>query len=145
MAPRPNRFGEVLLSDEAPYRGFLDGAQFVFTGTERWNALGLGTTAVFATSLVCNTKRSGRFSVGGREFLLRRVASAETPSPEWFAVDIFENAEQTAVAPEDLAGALEAALRERRFDRAPLASMSMRYGSRRTQLQVRKAFEATVR
>jgi hypothetical protein len=38
---------------------------------------------------------------------------------------------------------LEAALREGKFDRAQLASMSKRFGSRRTQAFVRKALETT--
>jgi hypothetical protein len=132
-------------TDEALLRAFLDGGPFVFTGPERWNALSLGTTAVFATPLVYNTKRSGRFTFGGRQFLLRRVAFPESPSPEWFAVDLFENAEQAAAAPEELRNALEAALREGRFDRAELTSMSARFGSRRTQALVREALEATAR
>ena len=40
-------------------RTFLDGGPFVFTGAERWNALGLVSTAAFAAPLVYNTKRSG--------------------------------------------------------------------------------------
>jgi hypothetical protein len=47
-----------------------------------------------------NTKRSERFSFGGRQFLLRRVAFPDSPSPEWFVVDLFENAEQAAAARE---------------------------------------------
>jgi hypothetical protein len=54
-------------------RAFLDGGPFVFTSPERWNALGLGSTAVFAAPLVYNTKRSGAFELGGRRFVLRRV------------------------------------------------------------------------
>ena len=144
-APRRSRFGVVPPTDEALLRAFLDGGPFVFTGPERWNALGLGTTAVFTTPLVYNTKRSGLFVFGGRQFLLRRVAFPETPSPEWFVVDLFENAEQAAAAPEELRGALEAALRTGKFDREQLASMSMRYGSRRTQALLSKALEAAAR
>lgn len=144
-APRRSRFGEVPPTDEALLRAFLDGEPFVFTGPERWNALGLGTTAAFATPLVYNTKRSGRFTFGSRQFLLRRVAFPETPSPEWFVVDLFENAEQAAAAREDLRGALEAALRAGKFDRDRLASMSTRYGSRRTQALVKAALGASAR
>jgi hypothetical protein len=142
-APRRSRFGVVPPTDEALLRAFLDGGPFVFTGPERWNALGLGTTAVFATPLVYNTKRSGLFVFGGRQFLLRRVAFPEMPSAEWFVVDLFENAEQAAAAPEDLKGALEAALRAGKFDRNQLASMSTRYGSRRTQSLVSAALEGS--
>jgi hypothetical protein len=144
-APRRSRFGPVPPTDEALLHAFLDRGPFVFTGPERWNALGLGTTAVFATPLVYNTKRSGLFVFGERQFLLRRVAFPETPSPEWFVVDLFENAEQAAAAPEELRGALEAALRAGKFDRDQLASMSTRYGSRRTQSLVNAALEGSAR
>jgi len=142
-APRRSRFGAAPPTDEALLRAFLDGGPLVFTGPERWNALGLGTTAVFATPLVYNTKRSGLFTFGGRQFLLRRVAFPEAPSPEWFVVDLFENAEQAATAPEKLRVALEAALRAKKFDRDRLASTSRRYGSRRTQALVSAALEAS--
>ncbi|MFT4570737.1 MAG: hypothetical protein ACI8TX_002515 [Hyphomicrobiaceae bacterium] len=144
-APRRSRFGAVPPTDEALLRAFLDDEPFVFTGPERWNALGLGTTAVFAMPLVYNTKRSGRFTFGGRQFLLRRVAFPKTPAPEWFVVDLFENAEQAATAREDLRGALEASLRAGKFDRDQLTSMSTRYGSRRTQAFVKSALEASMR
>ncbi|MBK9965237.1 MAG: hypothetical protein IPP07_10205 [Holophagales bacterium] len=144
-APGRSRFGEVPPTDEALLRAFLDGEPFVFTGPERWNALGLGTTAVFATPLVYNTKRSGRFTFGSRQFLLRRVAFPEKPTPEWFVVDLFENAEQAAASPEELRDTLEAALRAGRFDRDQLASMATRYGSRRTQALVKAALGASAR
>jgi hypothetical protein len=142
-APKSSRFGQVPPTDEALLSGFLDGAPFVFTGPERWNALGLGTTAVFATPLVYNTKRSGTFSFGGRRFLLRRVAFPKVPSPEWYVIDLFENAEQAAAAPAELALALVKALRASRFDRAQLAALSAQYGSRRTQALVNAALEET--
>ena len=43
--PKQSRFGPVPPLDEEIMRAFLDGGAFVFTGPERWNALGLGTTA----------------------------------------------------------------------------------------------------
>jgi hypothetical protein len=73
------------------------------------------------------------------------VAFPEAPPPEWFVVDLFENAEQAAAAREDLRGALEAALRAGKFDRDQLASMSTRYGSRRTQALVKAALGAPLR
>ncbi len=142
-APKAGRFGQVPPTDEALLRAFLDGAPFVFTGPERWNALGLGTTAVFATPLVYNTKRSGPFSFGGRRFLLRRVAFPPVPTPEWYVIDLFENAEQAAAAPAELGVALEAALRAGRFDRTQLAASASQFGSRRTQALVSGALEAT--
>lgn len=136
-APKRSRFGEVPPTDEALMRAFLDGGPFVFTGPERWNALGLGTTAVFARPLVYNKKRSGLFNLGGRKFLLRRVAFPEVPQPEWFIIDLFENAEKAAASRDELVTSLTAALRTGKFDRARLLDMSRRYGSRHTQALVR--------
>ena len=90
--PRRGRFGDVPPTDEEVMRAFLDGGRFVFTGPERWNALGLGSTAMFATPLVYNTKRSGTFELGGRRYVLRRVAFPDRPTAEWFVIDLFENA-----------------------------------------------------
>jgi hypothetical protein len=125
-------------------RAFLDGGPFVFTGPDRWNALGLGTTAVFARPLVYNTKRSGHFIFGGREFLLRRVAFPEVQPPEWFVVDLLENADHAAASREELTISLTAALRAGKFARDELLEMSKRYGSRRTQALVRSALDASV-
>ena len=60
-APRKSRFGDVPPSDEALLDAFLDGTPYVVTGPHRWNALGLGSTALFARPLVYNTKRTGTF------------------------------------------------------------------------------------
>jgi hypothetical protein len=131
--PRPSRFGPVPPRDEEIMRAFLEGAPFVFTGPERWNALGLGTTAVFAVPLVYNTKRSGTFTFGNRRFVLRRVAFPEGPPVEWFVVDLFEHADQAAASPTDLALALERALAQGLFERARLLELARRFGSRATQ------------
>ena len=137
--PRQSRFGPVPPRDEEIMRAFLEGAPFVFTGPERWNALGLGTTAVFALALVYNTKRSGAFTFGNRRFLLRRVAFPENPPVEWFVVDLLEHAAEAAAAPEDIARALGHALASGRFDRDHLNEMAERYGSRATRALVRGA------
>jgi hypothetical protein len=139
--PQRSRFGLVPPSDEALMRAFLDGAPFVFTGPERWNALGLGTTAVFAHPLVYNTKRSGQFVFGRREFSLRRVTFPESPPTEWFVIDLFENAGQAASSADELASSLTKALSRGNFDRANLLEMAHRYGSRRVQGLVHRALE----
>ncbi len=141
--PRPSRFGPVPPRDEEIMRAFLDGGPFVFTGPERWNALCLGTTAVFAVPLVYNTKRSGTFTFGNRRFVLRRVAFPESPPAEWFVVDLFEHADQAAASPTDLAQALEHALAQGRFDRDRLLELARRYGSRATQSQIAGALAAS--
>ena len=133
------RFGVVAPTDEQVMRAFL-GGPFVLTGPERWNALGLGTSAAFAVQLVYNTKRSGEFPLGGRRFLLRRVAFPKDPSPEWFVVDLLQHAEQAAADRDELEAALAGAVRRRRFDPERLRTMAGEYGSRDTQKRVASAF-----
>jgi hypothetical protein len=115
--PKRGRFGIVPPGDEEMLRAFLDNTPFVLTGPDRWNALGLGTTAVFAEPLVYNKKRSGRFVLGGRAFQLRRVAFPETPTPEWYAVDLLDHADQAGAARSDIVNALARALAVGRLDR----------------------------
>ncbi len=115
--------------DEELLRAFLDDTPFVLTGPDRWNALGLGTTAVFAETLVYNHKRSGRFVLGGRAFQLRRVAFPDTPVPEWYAVDLLQHADQVGAARSDIANALARALAVGRFDGDRLRAMAARYAT----------------
>lgn len=137
--PKQSRFGPVPPLDEEIMRAFLDGGPFVFTGPERWNALGLGTTAVFAVPLVYNTKRSGTFTFGKRRFVLRRVAFPENPPTEWFVVDLLEHADQAAASPDDVADVLTRALAHGKFERDRLREMAKRYGSRATIARVERA------
>jgi len=140
--PRRSRFGPVPPRDEDIMRAFLDGGSFVFTGPERWNALGLGTTANFALPLVYNTKRSGTFTFGNRSFVLRRVAFPENPPAEWFVIDLLEHADQAAASPTDVADALVSAVAVGRFDRERLREFAQRYASRATQALVARAVQA---
>jgi len=140
--PRRSRFGVVPPGDEELMRAFLGGSPFVFTGPDRWNALGLGSTAVFAAPLVYNTKRSGTFELGGRRFLLRRVAFPRNPPREWFVVDLLEHAEGAGASRPDLAAALGRAVARRAFDRVRLHAMAREYGTLATQALVESALAA---
>ncbi len=140
--PKRGRFGAVPPSDEELMRAFLGDAPFVFTGPDRWNSLGLGTTAVFATPLVYNTKRSGTFDLGGRHFVLRRVAFPETPPPEWFGIDLLEHADQAGASRADLAAALARAVARGALDRERLTEMARRYSRRATQALMESALRA---
>jgi len=120
-------------------RGFLDGSPFVFTGPDRWNSLGLGTTGLFSAPLVYNAKRSGTFDFAGRRFVLRRVAFPEKPTPEWLVVDLFENAKTAGTSPEMLADLLQRARARGAFDPERLRDAARRLGSRRTQGLVERA------
>jgi hypothetical protein len=137
--PKRGRFGVVPPSDDAILRAFLDDTPFVLTGPDRWNALGLGSTAVFAMPLVYNTKRSGVFELGGRKFMLRRVAFPEAAPAEWFVVDLIEHADQVGASRSDLTKSLARALASGRFDRARLRAMADRYARRATRALIESA------
>jgi hypothetical protein len=141
LHPRMSRFGAVPPSDDEVMRAFLEDAPFQFTGPDQWNALGLGTTAVFPTRLVYNTKRSGEFDLGGRKFLLRRVAFPKHPHPEWFVIDLLEHHEMAGVSLDTVKEALVRALEARRFDADELRAAARGYGSRSTQSLVEEAAE----
>lgn len=137
--PKRSRFGAVPPTDEEVMRAFLKGAPFVLTGPEYWNALGLGTSAMFAAQLVYNTKQSGEFWLSGRRFLLRREAFPSNPPPEWFVVDLFQHAEQAAADRTELTHALGFALRQVRFNADRLRAMAKEYGSLDTQRRIAAA------
>jgi hypothetical protein len=126
-------------------RSFLDGSPFVFTGPERWNALGLGTTAVHALPLVYNTRRSGLFKLGNRTFRLRRVAFPQPTPAEWFVVDLFEHASEAASSVTDLAAALTRKLRGGAFDPETLGMMARQFGTRTTNALITDAIASSGR
>jgi hypothetical protein len=139
--PKQGRFGRVPPADTEIMRAFLEDSPFVFTGPERWNALGLGSTAVFASTLVYNTKRSGLFELGGRRFELRRVAFPPAPSPEWFVVDLFENAERVGASPDAMAKTLVRVMRRGGLDARRLGEMADRFGKLSTRLLIHDAIQ----
>ncbi len=133
LKPKRGRFGEVPASDEKLMRGFLEDAPFVFTGSEYWNSLGLGSTSMSPVKLVYNTKRSGTFTFGSRRFWLRRMNFPRTPTPEWYVVDLLDHSEQVGVARSTLIQNLREALAQGRFAPKQLRAAGRRYGSKATQ------------
>lgn len=140
---KQSRFGAVPPSDEELMRAFLDGSPYVFTGSDRWNALGLGTTGVSASPFVYNTKRSGTFHFGGRRFVLRRVAFPENPPPEWFVVDLLEHAEQAGASRNELSASLAKALARGAYSQEQLLEMAKRYATKATQALVASSASAS--
>lgn len=132
-APRQSRFGTVPPTTSALLDAFLDHTPWLLSGPPKWNALGLGATALFATPLIYNTKRTGTFELGGRTFMLRRVRFPREPSPEWYVVDLLMNATQAGVARSELAAALRRSVRAGAFDRGLLSEMADQYGTRDVQ------------
>lgn len=138
-APIPSKFGPAPAADEELLRAFLRDEPFVVTGPPRWNALGLGSTAMFAMTLVYNTRRTGELVLGGRRFLLRRVYFPKNPTPEWFVVDLLQHHDMAGVALSELRERLVATLRLGRWDRERLREMAETYGTKATLALVEDA------
>ena len=123
-------------------RAFLDGAPFVFTGPEQWNALGLGTTAVFATPLVYNGRRSG--NVQSRRAALRPPPRRLPGPPDARVVCRRPSRERRGRG--GIPGMIWAMRwrghwRGDALDRQSLHEAARRYGTRRTQDVVERAVE----
>jgi hypothetical protein len=144
-APVKSRFGAVPPSDEALLDAFFDGSPWTLTGPPRWNALGLGSTQLFARPLVYNTKRTGTVRIGRRTFELRRVSFPAEPNAEWYVVDLLRNAESVGLTQEKLATRLRAGLEEGRFSANALAEMAARFGRRTEQDLVRHVTQSAAR
>jgi len=138
-APVPTRFGPAHASSEELLRVFLSGEPFLVTGPPLWNALGLGSTAMFAVTLVYNTRRTGEFVLDGRRFLLRRVSFPKDPTPEWFVTDLLQHHDMAGAALSDLREGLVATLRLGRWDRERLREMAETYGTKATLALVEDA------
>ena len=130
--PIASRFGPAPVPDEVMLRALLRGDPFLISGPPCWNALGLGSTAMFAVTLVSNTRRTGEVVLGGRRFLFRRTRFPKRPSPEWFVVDLIEHHGMVGVGLSDLQPPLVASLRAGRWNLRKLRALAKTYGTRTT-------------
>lgn len=140
--PEASKFGEVPPSKEELMRGYLKGRPFVFSGPEQWNSLGLGSSAMFTAQLVYNHVRSGEVVLGGRRFILRRVAFPENPPPEYFAVDLLKNHRKAGVSRAVVRTKLSNAIAKGRLKRSILRREARRFGTRTVQECVEEAIAA---
>lgn len=138
-APLTSRFGEAPVLDHELLRAFLGDGPFVITGPPCWNALGLGSTAMFAATLVYNTQHTGEFVLDRRHFLLRCIRFPEQPTPEWFVVDLLHNHDMAGISLGELQSGLVATLREGRWDTTRLREMADAFGSEATRALVQEA------
>lgn len=145
-APVASRFGQAPPSEEEILRGFLGSSPFVITGPPRWNALGLGATAMFAATLAYNQRRTGEFTFDGRRFLLRRVYFPERPTAEWFVIDLLQHHDMAGASLTEIEDRLVVSLREGRWEHERLRAMAEQYGTKATlelvERSLRKAGEA---
>jgi len=137
-APIKSRFGDVPPSNEALLDAYFDGTPWVETGPPKWNALGLGSTALFARTLVYNTKRTGTVKIGKRTFELRRVGFPMDPPAEWYVIDLLRHADSVGLDRADVEARFERAVEAGWFSAKVLTEMAARFGRRVEQDVVRR-------
>lgn len=128
-------------NDEELVRAYLSGARFQITGSAYWNTLGLGATAMFATTLIYTDKRGGEVTLCGRPFLFMSVPFPWRIRAEWFVVDLIEHHHMAGVPLSVMREHLVVRLRQRRFRADTLRAMAARFGSKTTQELVRGCIE----
>jgi len=138
-----SRFGPAPPDRRELLRAFLGGDAFIITGPPVWNALGLGSTQMFAHPLVYNRKRSGLFNLGGRTFDLRRVQFPDHPCLEWFVVDFLENLASVCMDRSETERVLATRIAEGAFNPGRLIDMAATCGTKATQAMVRRALGAS--
>lgn len=139
--PKTSRFGTVPPDLQTLLAAFLEGSPFVVTGPPAWNTLGLGSTAMWAQSLVYNTKRTGNFMLGNQPVRFRRVRFPEQPTPEWFAVDLLESLGSAGLSLEELRPRLVEALQGGRLDPVRLRAMAAEYSTAPHRAFLERAME----
>lgn len=138
-APLPTRFGPAPPDETEILRAFFAGNPFLVSGPPKWNALGLGATAMFATTLIYNTRRTGNLILDGRRYLLRRVLFPENASPEYFVVDLLQQHNMAGMSLPELEHGLVATLNDDRWNENTLIDMAKTYGSKSTLALVERA------
>lgn len=144
LCPRQSRFGPVPPAPEELMRAFLGEERFVLTGPAYWNALGLGSTAMFARPLVYNMKRTGEFKLGGQTYILRRISFPRKPLPEWYVVDLVQHHVEAGVTLDQVERKLTRAVLAGVFDMDALGRMATKYGSHQSRSLVDRAIDAAV-
>lgn len=142
-APLPTRFGPAPPDETEILRAFFAGSPFLVSGPAKWNALGLGATAMFVTTLVYNTRRTGEFILDGRRYLLRRVLFPENAPPEYFVVDLLQQHDMAGIALSELEHGLVATLSDYRWNKDILIDMAKLYGNKATLALVERAIQST--
>ena len=140
--PEKSKFGSVPPNSEELMRGYLNRGRFIFSGPRQWNALGLGSTALFASQLVYNDVRTGEVELGGRRFTLRRVAFPNSPTAEYYAVDLIKNHRKAGISLRRIEEKLGRAIARRRFEPTRLRQIAKRYGTRSAETVVENAIVA---
>ena len=143
-APKSSRFGALPPDEHRLIHAFLRDDLFLLLSPSQYNAVGVGTTQLYNTTVVYNHKRHGRFTLGRREFDFRiKPRFPRVLSREFLFVDLLNNLGTLA---EDLESVLARAEQQvKTFDSTKLARAAHAYGSVSTRRRLSAWLQAKVR
>lgn len=125
--PQKTAFGTAPADDKTLVRAFLKDSRFLLTSPNAYNALGVGTTQLYNSTLVYNHKRHGRFELGGRVFDFRmKPHFPATVTPEFLLVDLVNNLKELAEDHDELIGRVQE--KAAAMDAGALSSAVRQYG-----------------
>ena len=136
-APKQSNFGPLPPTDEQVVRGFLRDKDFLVFSPSSYNAVGLGTTQLYNSTLVYNHKRHGVFKLGNRQFNFRvKPRFPKKLTSEFLYVDLLNNLGELA---EDRDAVLsQARTKLMSFNQARLQQALDSYGNMATRKRVRE-------
>ncbi len=138
--PRITTFGTVPADDKTLVRAFLKDNRFLLTSPNAYNALGVGTTQLYNTTVVYNHKRHGRFDLGGRVFDFRtKPHFPSSLTPEFLLVDLVNNLKSLSEDREKVLGKVKKAAAS--MDSHALSRAVRQYGG----VAARKFFAMTTK
>ena len=141
-APKVTRWGAIPPTAESVLSAWLQGKQgkdWVYSGSIKWNTLGLGATAVHAEQWVYNRQRSGSIELAGHHFLMRKIPFPRNPTLEWYVVDLLNHAQFAAQSFDVLVDQLADALVVGEFDHHVLIQRATQYGRKATRAGIAAA------
>lgn len=135
-APKPSNFGPLPPADDQVIKGFLRDKEFLVFSPSSYNAVGLGTTQLYNSTMVYNHKRHGIFRLGKRQFDFRvKPRFPKKLTTEFLYVDLLNNLDELA---EDRDSVLnQARMKLPSFDSARLQNALDSYGNMATRKRVR--------
>ena len=96
-APKQSSFGPLPPADDQVVSGFLRDKVFLVFSPSAYNAVGLGTTQLYNSTVVYNHKRHGVFKLGNRQFDFRvKPRFPKKLTPEFLYVDLLNNLDELA-------------------------------------------------
>lgn len=136
--PRKTTFGTAPADDKTLVKAFLKDGRFLITSPNAYNALGVGTTQLYNTTIVYNRKRHGRFDLGGRVFTFRMKPYFPLHlTPEFLLIDLVNNLKELAEDHDRVLG--EVRKKAASMDTRALSKTVKQYGSLATRKFFAKA------